>query len=249
MSLLNVKRMHVITEYANRTFQKLISFDTDSNDVYYVSETDANRVLVYDNNWIFQSFKTGVIGPRNLKVIGNNLAISAYNTLQTTDNSLNILSQTTLGCSYGTDYSRKRNVIMVANHCAMQLQFFNMTLSIQSYVPLTYQPFSLLNYNETLYIGTWTNQIIIVNDDNVTNIIQGPCINATTTISSIYCDQYGYCLISCFTDKTIFLFNSKNRVFTGYKLTTIGYPYSVRIDSRGRLIVTTFDPSQIEIYY
>ncbi len=212
--------------------------------LYYV--TDISGVFIYDEDWNFK-FKINLtlsgLGSY-IKQVNNELFISNFVRLIKTDLNLNIIKEITTSLnSYprGITHDDSCNdwILHAINSDSAsdnKIDVYNRNLTLVDSIPvaLTYKPYSVLYYENKMFVGTYVNgNIIVIQNKSISQVWTTPC---TGTIISVNIDQYGYIMVSCFSQKQLFLLY-KNGTYTGKSLNTTYSPTFASIDQKGRIIV------------
>lgn len=243
----SIKR-NIIVNSSNLVLSCPISFEMSSNGFYYVTDNCNNLVLQFDINWRIMS-NIPATGLRYLKAAGNYMFATSDGFLSKYDANLTMpsISYINASCVFGLEYVPMHDAIAVLRPCSNQTFILNSTFSLIQSVSLPSIPYSVAAINDVLYIGTQNSEILIIEDLVYTKKYTNVC-QSSTKVTSIYFDKYGYMLVSCFEDNSIRLY-TVNGEYTGYYLNTSGNPYSVKLDSKGRLVVTCVNNSVIDIFY
>ena len=229
------------------TFTSLCGFGylVDSNTTYYALDYNANRIVIYDENWQYLTFKN-LTYPAYMITVNNSLYIAAKNFIYKTDKYLNITKQynSTSAGYHGLYYNSSSNTIYVASYLKYLIDVFDLNLNLVDSINIsTYQPWSIQGYKNYIYVGTSTGHLIVI-ENKV--IIQTVTVCNVAQLTSIQIDNFGYMALSCYNDNKAYLYYSSNVSYTGMSLTYSVNPYLTNFDSNGRFIVTS--TSQIDIY-
>ncbi len=216
--------------------------------LYYV--TDSSGVLIYDEDWNFK-FKINLtlsgLGSY-IKQVNNELFISNSNRLIKTDLNLNIIKEITKplnSYSRGINHDDSCNDWILhalnsnsASDNKIDVYNRNLTLVDSIPVPLPHKPYSVFYYENKIFVGIFGNgNLLVIQNKSISQVLTTPCTGVNTiTVSSIYIDQYGYIMVSCFSQNRIFLLY-KNGTSTGKSIATTYSPTFASVDQKGRIIV------------
>jgi hypothetical protein len=82
-----------------------------------------------------------------------------------------------------------------------------------------YQPWSITEYNNQMYVGTTNGLVLVIQNERILNQFNG-CGGNSATVDSILFDDYGYIVTSCDNPFNILHLYFVNRTFTGQSITT-----------------------------
>ncbi len=208
--------------------------------------TDISGVFIYDEDWNFK-FKINLtlsgLGSY-IKQVNNELFISNFDRLIKTDLNLNVIKEiptsfnsTPRGITH--DDSCNDWILHAINSDSssdnkIDVYDRNLTVVDSIPVPLPHKPYSVFYYENKMFVGNFGNQnLLVIHNKSISQVWTTPC---TGTITSINVDQYGYIMVSCFSQKQLFLLH-KNGTYTGKSLNTTYSPTFASIDQKGRIIV------------
>ena len=217
----------------------------DSNTTYYALDWSANRIIIFDSNWQYLTFKS-LTYPAYMITVNNSLYIAAKNFIYKTDKYLNITKQynSTSAGYHGLYYNSSGNTIYVAGYYKYAIDVFDLNLNlVDSISTSTFTPYSLQGYKNYIYVGTGTGELIVIENKIIKQTVT---VCTVTLLSSIQIDNFGYMALSCYSDKMTYLYYSSNVSYTGMSMAYSVYPYLTNFDSNGRFVVIS--PSQIDIY-
>ena len=216
----------------------------DLNTTYYALDYSANRIIIFDSNWQYLTFKN-FTGPAYMITVNNSLYISCNNNVYKTDKYLNITSQyNSYDCYRGLYYNSSNNTIYVSGGSKIYIFDLNLTL-VDSIQTKTYQLYSLQGYKNYIYAGTHNSSCLLVIENKV--IIQIYPICNSGTLTSILIDHFGYIVLSCNIDKKVYLYYSSNMTYTNKSLTYAGvYPHFINFDSNDQFVIIS--TSLIDIF-
>ena len=179
--------------------------------------------------------------------LNNSFYISSDYKIYKTDKYLNVINQYIKFAAFyrGLYYNSLNNTIYVAGYNISSIDVFDLNLTLVDSIPtLNYQPYSLQGYKNYIYVGVYLSGKLLVIENKVIIKTFSVC---SSTPTSILIDHYGYMAISCFEQKSSYLYYSANVSYTGRNLTYTVKPYFMNFDSNGRFDLIS--PSQIDIYY
>lgn len=220
-----------------------------STGLYYISNRNANNIVVFDSNWLFKNTITAN-NPIYMKCIqddlyyttGSNvkkLAIYSNGVIQ--NNNGNTVSSNLNGNFAGITYDENQNLIIVADNSGKKICYFNRNLVFMSSISISEGPWSIGWYNNKVYAGISSSLYVI---DETKNVVKYT-VNAAS-IDNIAFDQYGYMLLTNPSNNAYYLYYL-NTTYTGLLLQATITPLSGKFDSTGRFIGVGF--STIEIFY
>lgn len=242
--------MQFIDSYNNN--KSSISFANDFQysvvtGLYYVTEFNSGRMVVFDSNWIYQFYIELTTSSRYFLVIGNeifyvgdvNISLNKFKIYSNGEILKNFSFESFQVKSdfqpKGLIYDEENDMIVVASK-SNSLYFFwrNLTLNRILKTPAALMPYSITMHDGKYYVGTWSNEILIVKNDIIIEIYSKIC--SFGIIRTIFFDQYNNCAITCESQKNISLYFA-NFTRSGYSLNTLLTTHSARLDSKGRFIV------------
>ena len=241
----NYSHQATINNYSGISFTCLVGFGylVDTNITYYALDWTGNKIIIYDKNWQYLTFKI-FTRPTYMITVNNSLYISGDNSVYKTDKYLNITGQSATACYRGLFYNSKSNTIFVAGYYKYTIDVFDLNLNLVDSIPTTtYQPYSVQGYKNYIYVGTMSGHLLVI-ENKV--IIQTATVCAGTQPTAIIIDNFGFMALGCYYKNSAQLYYSSNVSYTGFSFTYTVNPYFVNFDSNGRFIVIS--PSQINIY-
>ena len=219
---------------------------SNSNRFFFVTDMLLNRILIFNENWIYQSFKN-IEKPAYMKEIDNNIYISASNSFLKTDKNINILrSHQQTGADYrGLYYDITSQLFYVASETLKRIDVFDKNLFLVKIVFTgSYIPYSINSYqNNELIVGTRFGEILVLNNEN--RIIRNFQV-CRSYITSILVDVSGFMALTCYDPDNMIRLYHVNGTSTRIEKSIIKYPEYVNFDSQGRLVVIS--EKQIDIY-
>ncbi len=200
---------------------------------------------MFDENWEFKTVSSNIANPALIKPVGNEIFIAAENGVYKTDKNVNILaSYTSSGAGYrGIFFLQATNIVVVASYLRNRIEIFDRNLIYITNIPIPTMPYSFGEYEGKMFVGTSTGQIIVINNYQ---IIKTYITGCTSYISSFIIDPEGYLLYFCYNNYGVYLYHT-NGTDMGKSIKTSTSSENIRIDSKGRLIVSS--PDGINIYY
>ena len=237
-----------INTYSGMNFTYLTGFGylIDTNTTYYALDYSANRIIIFDQNWQYLTFKS-FIRPVRMVTINSALYISCQLHVYKTDKNLNISSQYNSSTDdyRGLYYNSLNNTIYVAGFTKCVIYVFDLNLNlVDSITNLTDNPVSIQGYKNYIYVGTNSGLLLVIENKIIIKTFH-PCVLAF--LSSIQIDHFGYMVLSCHYDRKANLYYSSNVSYTNKSLTYEVNPYFINFDLNGRFVVIS--NYQIDIYY
>ena len=237
-----------INTYSGMNFTNLNGFGylVDTNTTYYVLDYFGSRIIMFNENWEYLSFRS-LIYPLNMITVNNTLFISAKGYIYKTDKYLNIISQYySASTAYrGLYLNSSSNTIYVAGQFNQTIYEFDLNLTfVDSFPTPAHSPWSIYGYKNYIYVGTYYSGYLLVMDNKV--IIKTLPVCTATILSSIQLDNFGFMTLSCYNDKKAYLYYSENVSYTGINMVYAVNPNFINFDSHGRFVVIS--AYQIDIY-
>ena len=238
-----------ISSIAGYSFTGLNAFGLylDTNSTYYIIESTSNKIFMFDENWNYLLNRT-IPGPSHLISSNNMIYISAFGNIFQTDKNLNIFLNYTCpygGVNYaGIYHNATDNTVFAVSNFLTLIHIFDQNLTIIDSINLSpYNPYSLEENNDKLYVGTSNSDIIMIQNRTIIctfkifNGIQAP-------VNSIKIDMNGYMAVVSSLN-IAYLYNI-NGSYTGLCFAVPSTSMDINFDSKGRcIIVSTY---QISIY-
>lgn len=144
-------------------------------------------------------------------------------------------------------YDSSASLFYIANEASNQIDVFSTSLTLTKSINLgSYNPYGVSVYNESLYVGVYTGNVVLVLQNSV--ITKVFSINSCTSglFTSVIFDFVGYMAIVCYLQNSITLYDYNGNYMNVVQAST-SYPYILDIDAAGRMILTT--ARQLDIYY
>ena len=214
-------------------------YSSPNTTYYYVMDKVDYKVYILNNEWEYVSFKS-FSDPQSMIAIGQSLyMIGSFNAWKV-DQDLNILiNYDPVGdpAYYrGISYNPANDLIYVVGWNSQEITVFNLNLTLIRRVSTSsYQPLSITESSNKLYVGTSRGIILVYQNESLINQFDGCFGVGNGYLKSILFDQYGYMAISCAYLDKLYLF-SKTGSFTGKSITTPSGPSYIGFDSKGRFI-------------
>ena len=214
------------------------------NTSYYVNDYLANTIYLLNDDYGYVTKKT-FTSPTYMVDINSSLYITGENNMWKTDKYLNVLITYNESGNYrGIHFNSTENLIYVASKAYYYIQVFNINLTLNDTLNInSYNPYSLSEYNNELYVGTTTGSILVVVNRA---IIRSFTVCSSSRANSIVFDNFGLLAITCESNSIINFYYS-NGTYTGNSLATTLYPMFVGFDSKRRFVYLS--KSQIKIHY
>ena len=223
-------------------------YNDTNNITFYVSGNTADRILVFDENWVSIASKN-LSGPAYIIFVNDTLYVSADTGIYNLDKYLNIINQYTATKSSkyrGIYYSPIENSIFVANFGASKVDVFDLDLNLNNSLNLfTYKPFSIQGLDKQIFVGDSYNGVIILIEKKIIIKIFQACGGISTLVSSIIFDQFGYMATTCFNNYA-YLY-SANGTYTSLNISTQPYPFQISFSYNGHLAIVSY--YRVTIYY
>ena len=195
----NFKMNESIYSVNHRNFSYLAGFGLIENSSnissYYVVDANSSLIMKFDDNWVFLT-SANITLPNYLVSVDEQLFITTDEGIVKMDQYLNVI-QTYSSLSYvGICYNETNKTIPVVSSVLQEIDIFDLSLRLVENISLsTYSsPWSLEKYNDKLYVGTVTSEILVIENKIVTHIFD-ICMGITSYINSILVDQYDYMAI------------------------------------------------------
>ena len=204
---------------------------------------DLSNCKVYrlNDDWSFLSSKT-FTAPSYMITFGNSLYMTGDLNVWKLDDKLNVdvlipynVSGTT-PTYRGLYFSSNNGFLYVAAVALTEIHVFNLNLTLNhSFSTSPYQPWSITEYNNQLYVGTTNGIVLVVQNEVILKQFNG-CGENNVILSSILFDQYGYFATSCNDPINKLYLIFPNGTYTGRTISTPINPRYIGFDSKGHLI-------------
>jgi hypothetical protein len=220
----------------------------DINTTYYVANYGLNHVVIYNEFWEYQTYKT-LAGCALIKAVGEELYVAANDYIYKTDKNVNqIKSFANSGATYrGLYYNKTCDCLFATSHSHKNIDIFDRNLThLDSISVGPYgTPYGIDGYKNELFVGTIAadHKILVIQNKTIVKFYDTMFI---ATITAIVIDIYGLMAVSFLENLTIGLYHV-NGTNMGISKQVFTKPYHFKKDSKGRLIVTTV--SELAIYY
>lgn len=220
--------------------------------LYYIASN--KRLIVFDTNWQYR-FDIVIGETFSMVFVDNHVYFgglnkvrkySVYSTSWSIQDQPIISSASFMNVAFSDiDYDEIAEQLITIDKSAKIVYRFGKNLSLIDSLVLTQRPYCLKVNNNKIFIGTYSNSILIIDNKSIINTYSGIGVIKSNYITSIAFDKNGYLLASCDDDKALLLYD-KNMIKVNYMIKINLVAYSIHIDSKGRLIVIAGD---IMIYY
>ena len=212
--------------------------------LYYVTNSDRNKIYVYDEDWNYVSEKSNFTRPNYMILVDSYFFITGDNYIWKTDQLLNVLITYTHNGSYsayrGLYYNSTNSLIYVTSYWLREIQIFNLNLTLTDTIstPQYNTQKSINGYNNQLYVGADHTILIISNKQIIQNLIT--FTNYWDYAASMVFDKYDNMAIAC-SDRNLYLYHA-NGTYLNKKIFTMLYnePQFVGFDSNSRLVILMY---------
>ena len=249
----NFTKRFILTSYGGKSFSTLTGYVevlTNGIPTYYLTDWSTTRVVIFDQYWNYQSYKSLPLSNSFALVYVNDyfyIASDLY--FYKTDTNFTLVASYNSGSTYrGLYYDSSTSLFYVCRTTSYQIHVFTTSLSLKTTISLgTYEPHGIQKFNRNFYVSTLNYNIVIVLQNNLIikyYYISSLCSNIG--LSALYIDLNGYMSITCQYQSYLILYDYNGNYMNQYMSIASGTTYS-NIDSKGRFIVTSY--GQIAIYY
>jgi hypothetical protein len=227
------------------------SMFTPSNSYYYVSDWGLNQIFILNESLSYVSNKDFYY-PAYLTTIGSSLYATGQTNIWKLDLNLNILIQYNATVTYpnprnrGIYFNSSNNFIYVAVSFYNEIHVFDLNLSLNHNISTsTFQPWSIAEYNNQLYVGTTNGTILVIVNEVILHTFNG-CNGNSAVLSSVLFDQCGYMATSCNNPTNQLFLYHPNGTYFSKNYQTPANPRYIGYDSKGHFVqISAF---QINIY-
>ncbi len=212
---------------------------------YYAVDFNADSIVRFNENWEYLSNKTFVKGCF-IKLVENEFFISAGSGIIKTDKDLNIIKTFSSGIAYrGLYYNETSKKFFVVGWGAYKIEIFDLNLTLLDSISTgSNDPFGLNGYKNELFVGTMTGNILVIQNKTITKVYNTLC--SSDRINSFLFDNNGYMSIQCFIGTASHIYHI-NGSYMNISLSTATLNFGMKIDSKGRLILTS--ATELNIFY
>ncbi len=216
---------------------------------YYVTHYSQGKIFVFDDNWNYVSNKSSFLNVNYMIPGGNYFYITSNDNIWKTDQQLNVLithtNSTGSSPKYtGLYYNSTKNLIYVALCYLEVIHVFNLNLTLNDSISITpYQPWSINENNNELYVGTTNGTVLVILNQQIIKQFNG-FNQQSCRLSSILFDSLNNMATSC-ANYQLYLYNTAGTCLNK-SFPTDSYPYYIGLDSKSRLVVVT--STQISLY-
>ncbi len=215
---------------------------------YYVTHYHQGKIFVFDENWNYVSNKSLFHNVEYMIPVGNYFYISDYFNIWKTDQQLNVLIRyNSTGSSHeyrGLYYNSTNDLIYVASSYFEVINVFNLNLTLNDSISTTpYQPWSINENNNELYVGTTNGTVLVILNQQIIKQFNG-CNKQSVDIYSILFDDFNNMATSC-DNNQLYLYNTSGS-YLNKSIPTANDPRYIGLDSKSRLVVVT--STQISLY-
>jgi hypothetical protein len=120
----------------------------------------------------------------------------------------------------------------------MEIQVFYLNLTFNRLFSVaSYNPYSVSEYNNKLYIGTLNGKILVIQNEAIKNISSIFSGMVFPSVNSIWFDEYGYIAAICNDPINRLNFYYQNGTSHGGYLSTLAFPRYIGFDAKGRFVL------------
>jgi hypothetical protein len=215
------------------------------------------NIFVYNEYWEYErtitpsSVEYPNDGPTYSINVNGMIYVATNHVINKYDKNFNLLNQVYYtGVNRGIYYNPSNQLIYVSRvdtNIFDKIKLFNRDLNLISILNITYTPWYMTGYNETLVVADQNTQNIHFQQNNTKiKTISTVC---NKRINSILFDNYNHILVLCESPANMYIYHL-NGSYTGLYMSTCGTntdSWFVNFDSKDRLVVMC--QNRIEIYY
>jgi hypothetical protein len=240
---------YLINKFNNQGTTCLHGFDwiQDSTGTYiYISDYSNDNIIIFNENWEYKKSSSNIIRPAFIKVINDEVFITADGGVYKTDKNVNImLSYLSSGMKFRGIYYNVTSDLIYVDADNLKIFVFNRNLGLLSSLDtIGYNPYAIIGYNGKLVVGTTNGIILIVENGAVTTILVTVC----SFISSLLIDDDGYMFVLCRYPNQLCAYHINGTYFGNVSTTFATDDLTfISFESKGHLIIISF--SQINIYF
>ena len=212
--------------------------------IHYLADRDFDSLDLFTRNWTFIR-NLAIAGPRSVYILENFIYLVSHDTLYKLTFDLSIANKTSIfSCSYRRFvFVPTYNHFYVSNDCLNAIEIFNLDLSqVNTIILNTDSPASLDFHAGSVYVGTFSNAILVIENGTLTRRITNICQSASEYINSFYVDFEGNMACACQTDSMIKLYNT-NGTFMGLSFKFDEKMSLISFDDAGRFLVSQGNPT------
>ena len=203
-----------VTKVSNYTFgSEVVGFASKFQNgiAYYVADFGNDTIVMFDKDWNYDKYET-YEATRNIIRLGNYLYTLLANRIDKLDFNLNVVnSSSNLVLTRRLLYVPTCNCFYVSN--ILTIDIFDINLTYLESVSLNgSSPFALRFFNEKVYVSTYNNSVLILQDKKIVDKIINIC-NATI-VYYMFMDHTNHLAMSC--NKTFHLYNPNQVKQTSY---------------------------------
>ena len=215
---------------------------------YYVTHYYQSKIFVFDENWNYVLNKSSFLNVNYMIPVGNYFYISGRYNIWKTDKQLNVLFQYNSNGSpphyVGLYHNSTNNLIYVAPDNFQMIHVFNFNLTLNDSISITpYQPWSINENNNELYVGTTNGTVLVILNKQIIKQFNG-CNKQKVLLFSILFDDLNNMATTC-DNKQLHLYNTAGS-YLNKSIPTANDPRYIGLDSKSRLVVVT--STQISLY-
>ncbi len=207
---------------------------------YYVTNYNQHKIFVFDENWNYVSNNSSFPYVTYMIPVGIYFYITGNDNIWKTDQQLNVLIKHTVSNnpSYrGLYYNSKNDLIYVAPFNLQVIHVFNLNLTLNDSISITpYQPWSINENNNELYVGTNNGTILVIVNKKIINQFNG-CNEQSVLLLSILFDDFNNMATSC-DNNQLYLYNTTVN-YLNQSIPTVSSPFNIGFDLKSRLVVVT----------
>ncbi len=215
---------------------------------YYVTHYSQGKIFVFDENWNYVSNKSSFPNVLYMIPVGNYFYITGKHNIWKTDQQLNVSirynSTGSFPWYHGLYYNSTNDLIYVAPYNLQVIRVFNLNLTLNDSISITpYQPWSINENNNELYVGTNNGMVLVIINKQIIKQFNG-CNQQSVFLLSILFDDFNNMAISC-NNNQLYLYNTSG-TYLNKSIPTVSSPRYIGLDSKSRLVVVTW--TQITLY-
>ncbi len=215
---------------------------------YYATHYHQDKIFVFDEDWNYVSNKSSFPEVYYMIPVGNYFYITGNDNIWKTDQQLNVsIRYNSTGSSplyRGLYYNSTNDLIYVASSNLRVIHVFNFNLTLNDSISITpYQPWSINENNNELYVGTTNGTMLVIVNKQIMKQFNG-CNGQSVFLFSILFDDFNNMATSC-ANYQFYLYNTSGS-YLNKSIPTDSNPMYIGLDSKSRLVVVKW--AQISLY-
>ena len=253
---LNYKLQKTHRSFGNTTYTNTVGFGqtVSTNTFYFISDYITGNLIMYNDQWVYQTYATFPFSLSYMTGIGPYLYITFNNEVIKINESMAILATYSYTGAWYRGIVYSNNFLYVASVTLKRVDVFdpiNLIFQRSICTGTNNEWYSIAAYGNTLYVASYFQMMIYTNEVYAgTTYPASSNICGTNVLESLLVDSFGVIALSC-SNYQLLAFSWNGQTLSSVSSISLigigGYSFQIGVDSNNRLILV--GDQQVSILY